>query len=132
MSEEREALLPCPFCGNVELDGPHLTEYIGDNYDPQWWIECGKCPSGMQLDGRTKEALIYAWNTRAQSSQAEHVKELEAVLRPFALLLQDHNNIDCRKRPHPDTKPIFGINDVTITLGDLRKAVKALNQKGGE
>ena len=53
----------------------------------------------------------------------QHAEERETVykeaLKPFAALLQDHNNSGA------DTKPIFAINDAIITLGDLRRA-KAL------
>ena len=57
--------LPCPHCGSDDLNGPHLTEYIGDTRYPHWWIECKKCPCGMQVDGESNQPLIEAWNKRA-------------------------------------------------------------------
>lgn len=51
---------------------------------------------------------------------------LKRALHPFALLLQDHNDFDSKGMPYPDDKPIFGINGVTITLGDLRAAKREL------
>ena len=59
-----QKLLPCPHCGNAELDGPHLREYVGDHRYPAWWVECGQCPCSMEADGETPEALIAAWNKR--------------------------------------------------------------------
>lgn len=59
-------LLPCPHCGSDDLYGPHLTEYIGDIRCPHWWLECRECPCQMQVDGETPEALIAAWNKRAE------------------------------------------------------------------
>jgi len=46
--------------------------------------------------------------------------ELAEAIAPFAALLQKHNS------KGPDSQPIFGINDATFNLGDLRKAVAAL------
>lgn len=61
-----EALMPCPFCGSEDLDGPHCTEYIGDTHKPSWWVECTNCPASMTLWGDpTSESLRKAWNTRA-------------------------------------------------------------------
>lgn len=54
----------CPFCGNENLRGPYLTEYIGDSYMPYWWIECNNCPASMQVDGETDKGLYTAWNKR--------------------------------------------------------------------
>lgn len=54
------------------------------------------------------------------------------VVEKFTGLLQDHNNRG------DDDRPVFGINNVTITLGDLRALQSALQQsstappKGGE
>jgi hypothetical protein len=63
----------------------------------------------------------------ALKQQAENkIFTLKKALLPFAHLLQDHNNFDDKGRPYPDDKPIFGINDATITLGDLRAAKREL------
>lgn len=51
---------------------------------------------------------------------------LKKALRPFALLLQDHNSFDFNHKPYPNDKPIFAINGATITLGDLRRAYAAV------
>lgn len=55
--------------------------------------------------------------------QSKERDQLRDLLRPFAALLQDHN------RNGSDDQPIFGINDATITLGDLRRALAAMEQK---
>ena len=57
----------CPFCGSDELDGPHLTEYIGDHRHPHWWIECLQCPAGMQACGETSAPVVDAWNKRSNA-----------------------------------------------------------------
>ncbi len=43
-------------------------------------------------------------------------EELVEALKPFEKLLQDHND------KGKDDIPVFGVNSVLITLGDLRKA----------
>ena len=63
-------------------------------------------------DERDKRRIRYSLTTEA--------------LAPFTALLQSHND------KGPDKQPIFGINDATITLGDLRKAVAALKKAGVE
>jgi Lar family restriction alleviation protein len=55
-----EELKPCPFCGTPEpqLAQPRAT--VG------WWvIECRDCPALMEEE--TEEAIVAAWNTRANS-----------------------------------------------------------------
>ncbi len=75
MATEIKELKPCPFCGSNSLDGPHITEYIGDHYEPFWWIECNRCPCGMEVfvetDGpgieifvQTDGPIVKAWNKR--------------------------------------------------------------------
>lgn len=57
--------------------------------------------------------------------QAPNV-ELIACLKPFAALLQDHNNFDFKGKPRTDDVVVFQVNDAKITLGDLRRAVVLL------
>lgn len=59
-----DELLPCPYCGNTKLNGPHFNDYIGDSYYPRWWIECHKCPAHMEVDGESSAGIIDAWNKR--------------------------------------------------------------------
>ncbi len=59
-----ETLKPCPFCGNEKLDGPHEITHVGDSYLPYWWIECGECPCGMEVDGESPDELVKSWNNR--------------------------------------------------------------------
>jgi len=64
-SKRKLELKACPFCGSKELNGPHCTEYCGDNYyDPSWWIECENCPCELRVYGKTVEGLLLAWNAR--------------------------------------------------------------------
>lgn len=52
--------------------------------------------------------------------------DLLLALLPFAALLQRHHE------PHDDDYPVFGINNVVITVGDLRRAVAAIKRAKGE
>lgn len=52
--------------------------------------------------------------------------ELYEALKPFAALLQAHND------KGSDAIPVFGINDSTVTVGHLRKARAALKRARGE
>lgn len=65
------ALLPCPFCGSTELNGPHISEYVGDHYSTSWWVDCENCPGGMEVDGEEVTGLVDAWNKRADYADAE-------------------------------------------------------------
>lgn len=51
--------------------------------------------------------------------------DLFAALAPFAMLLQEHNSAGL------DDRPIFGINNALITLGDLRRSATALAKATG-
>lgn len=53
------------------------------------------------------------------------VPEMLETLKPFAKLLHSHH------RPMKDSDPIFQIEDVLITAGDLRKANKLLAKAKG-
>lgn len=46
--------------------------------------------------------------------------EMHEALAPFVALLQKHND------KGSDDRPVFGINDAVITIGDLRRAARAL------
>ena len=48
--------------------------------------------------------------------------KLRKALKPFAALLQPHND------KGDGSLPVFGINDAKITVGDLRRARSALAQ----
>lgn len=64
MSDTSLKFKPCPFCGNTELIGPFQCDYIGDHPHHYMWIECDKCPCGMQIDGNDMKVLEEAWNKR--------------------------------------------------------------------
>jgi Lar family restriction alleviation protein len=88
-SDERVELLPCPFCGGVDLYWPHGT-------DPAV-IKCGGkngcgAESGVQdgEDGEQTEALAVAvWNRRAALAAAGSVPKevVEAVKKARAILM---------------------------------------------
>lgn len=83
MDKIRE-LLPCPFCGCQDINGPHQQKYVGDTYSPSWWAECGKCPVFIEVEGRDRSALITAWNMRAQSAAVPVVQPLTPELATLA------------------------------------------------
>lgn len=63
-SVQQIVLLPCPFCGSTELNGPHIIEYVGDYCSPSWWVDCENCPCSMHIMGTDVNVLADAWNTR--------------------------------------------------------------------
>lgn len=52
-------LLPCPFCGNMDL--VTITDCMSE--DGEWCVYCGSCRSGGAFM-REKKNAIMAWNTR--------------------------------------------------------------------
>jgi len=54
--------------------------------------------------------------------------EMLEALKPFAALLQDHNNRDAHRKLVSSKQPVFAINDALITIGDLRKACKLIEK----
>lgn len=75
-------------------------------------------------------------SSAVQARQLAHYanchNDLLEALGPFVALLQSHNDINEYGRPHRNDKPVFGVNDATITVGDLRKARAALEKAKGE
>lgn len=59
-----EQLLPCPFCGLTELDGPHISE---SEDHTSWWIECPNCEIIMERD--TSRQVVTTWNQRTDGWQ---------------------------------------------------------------
>lgn len=80
MGDKAVVLLPCPHCGSGVFEGPHLREYVGDNYAPSWWVECAECPCGMEVDGADVGLLVGAWNTRVDRDDAEAYRSLMSSL----------------------------------------------------
>ena len=78
-------LLPCPFCGTDDLCGPHFREYCGDTYSPEWWVECNRCPCGMETKGNAAD-LVKAWNRRVMF--VVHPKELQRFCEKHDVPLQ--------------------------------------------
>ena len=73
--------------------------------------------------GAPAHDFCWAGYIAGAASRDAEVAELRDLLRPFAALLQDHNS------KGSDEQPIFGINNATITLGDLRRALAATEHK---
>lgn len=64
-TQQYDELMPCPFCGSLDIDGPHLAS-IGDRCVPYWWIDCKACPAGMESStGSNIADAVAAWNRRA-------------------------------------------------------------------
>lgn len=64
-------LKPCPHCGNTNLNGPHLTDYVGDTHQPSWWVECSECPAHMQVDGEGPEPTDLDGDIKGGSPKTE-------------------------------------------------------------
>lgn len=77
------------------------------------------------INGGCSIARFYGDDARCNGRLAASAPELLDALKPFANLLKDHHD-------HlPDDQPIYGINDSTITVGDLRRAVDAIAKATG-
>ena len=83
-------LLPCPFCGSTELNGPHISEYVGDHYSPSWWVDCEECPGGIEVQGADVSGLEEAWNKRVDREDAESYR---AMMAAFARPDQMRNDV---------------------------------------
>lgn len=51
---------------------------------------------------------------------------LADAAKPFAGLLQDHNDVKPNGQPYPDSQIVFAINHCEITVGQLRRLKAAL------
>ena len=81
-TSEREALLPCPWCGGTRICpdqflAPHEIEANGGKY--AWTMCCEEPACGyMTATYRTLEEARAAWNRRAQpASVPEDVRDAE-------------------------------------------------------
>src|SRR5687768_2457407 len=75
MSDLREALKPCPFCGgnDIRFDKHHSYNYSHPDFKFHWSMCCYNC--GATFPNRyRKELLVAAWNTRAALAQPEAVE----------------------------------------------------------
>lgn len=54
-------LLPCPFCGNKDMDGDEGVFEIG----PCWYVRCGDPSCFAEVMRDFKDEAIGAWNRRA-------------------------------------------------------------------
>ena len=103
-------LKPCPFCGG----SPAIA---AEGEFGQWPIVfCGNCNAQTDVELSESEAIA-AWQARAQDSRCWELVEAAKI---FGALLQPLHD------KHKDHHPIYGINSVTITAGDLRRLTKAI------
>jgi len=62
----KQALLPCPFCGSKELrEG--VIDNSDFNYANEYYIKCIEC-GGRTDECSDKEVITKEWNTRTQPS----------------------------------------------------------------
>jgi hypothetical protein len=72
---EREALLPCPFCG----EGQSVVEPWFDDVAHRWRVGCGRCgcSTGTHPTDKTPDPAIAAWNRRPHISQPAQAVDVE-------------------------------------------------------
>lgn len=70
ITKERETLLPCPFCGNPDVDFAQMPQRRG------WLtVQCGRCESSGPW--RTEEAAAVAsWNARATGLAVDVIESM--------------------------------------------------------
>lgn len=75
-------LLPCPWCGEIPIQGPWKAA-ISDISPDAWAIECSgalnKCPVNPAVSDFERERAIEAWNTRAPMSVTNDPRVVELV-----------------------------------------------------
>lgn len=103
--------------GNNLRDNLFMTPATEVTYEQWWWQFIAEHEDWRFADSDALRKAAFKGGQESLRSQ------LRNLLRPFAALLQDHN---CNGS---DAQPIFQINDAVITLGDLRRAVAATEQK---
>lgn len=83
MSNHKDDLLPCPFCGGKA----EFTELEEDDYGNEGGgvVECSSCGASSHVEFNFKENLISAWNTRADLAQPSiDVSNWEIKLFPIS------------------------------------------------
>lgn len=81
---------------------------------------------------REEQARLLGISGGCEAKLITERDRLRDALRPFVALLQTHNDLDERLRSRHPSTPVFGINDATITVGDLRRARAALREGEGK
>lgn len=91
--QEREALLPCPFCGapaSGHAIEPHTHSIVFEGFKmpdhPGSYVIEGDCACGSGLIGDTQEEVTARWNRRAErdalrADAANHKERSEFLLR---------------------------------------------------
>lgn len=67
MKPDNQQLLPCPFCGSLDL---HIVSGVS------YGVKCHQCYSKVQCCS-SRDKAIKAWNTRAQIPYAEAVEKIQ-------------------------------------------------------
>lgn len=88
---EREALLPCPFCGsgpaksiqNASFSGVELIDWHG-----KYFVNCGTCGTEGAKE-KTTDAAVAAWNRRAlpAAQDGAEVDQLQAEVERLNVLI---------------------------------------------
>lgn len=111
MSNEHEALKPCPFCGGEAM--------IGGGGDHN--VMCLLCPASVV--GDTEAEAIAAWNTRATPSPSTDTLDAKAVA---ASVVQSVCETEPANPDHPDTVIIEVTDLETIVRVAIENALDAL------
>lgn len=56
-------LLPCPFCGNANMDEDEGVFRTGHRYD-DWVVRCGNPSCGAEVRHESRDVTVAAWNRR--------------------------------------------------------------------
>lgn len=62
-------LLPCPFCGDTELDGG--APFPLNHTPTPWIIRCGNPLCGAEIERGDYLGVIEAWNRRAPAAEQQ-------------------------------------------------------------
>jgi Lar family restriction alleviation protein len=85
MTTDREALLPCPFCGDTT---PQLGEIRhGDKLLHGFIVECCDCTANIDRQD-SEEAAVAAWNRRAAAPSRAQPSSLGVPASPSGSTLQ--------------------------------------------
>lgn len=83
----------------------------------------------LATGGMTQTVFFEAVRARASEDEKDaEIARLRAALRPFATLARTFRD-ETGELSKSDERPVFGVNDTHLTVGDMRAALKALGEE---